>query len=385
MALTIRRFRMSLFWSTRFATLLDDASPAGAPLAALGHIQSYAPIFSHLLAAPDQPVSPAAGAPGLQLPWPPKGTHWFWSRYLNANPIQRLSGDFAFVRLVPLRRNKSPAPDLGVALPAKLTGAGKVTLEPVRGEAWFYPHMAAFALHFTVCGEMSPEQMVEVCLALRRGRVLSAGDAAAMYKLDEVSSQRLNGLYLEAVGPTHAKALPPADPFSMVTVLQGEEDGQPAVEGGPVHRMLEAVTRLEAGKVGPLVAGLISSRPPTLNGALLFGRTRARAVWDPQQFSSNGGISLSCYHRNLFVGTLQVEALLAFAAVAGEQAAVGNRPKAIRDCEDVVLKRVVALHSGQQTSYRSASLKRFIDDHALRPSVNDLANRIWSSVSLPTV
>lgn len=384
MAVTIKRFRISLFWVTRFATLLDDASPAGAPFAALGHIDTYAPIFSRLLAAPNQPVSPAVGAPELELPWPTTGTHWFWFRYLNANPIQRLSGSFAFTRLVPLRRRKSPEPGLGVVLPPELAAA-KVMVESVRSEAWFHPHMVSFLLHFTVSGELSLEQMAQVCLALRRGRVMSAADSAAasLSKLDEVSAQRLNGLYLEAVGTAHAKALPPADPFTLVTVLQGQGDGQAAVDGGVVHRTLEAVTRWESGKTGALVAGLISSRAPALDGPLLFGRERARAVWDPGQFSTDGGISLSCYHRNLVVGTLQVEALLAFAGVAGDQATAGNRPNAIRACEDVVLKRIVALHSGQTTSYRSASLKRFIDDHPLRPAVKDLATRIWSPVSLP--
>lgn len=95
------------------------------------------------------------------------------------------------------------------------------------------------------------------------------------------------------------------------------------------------------------------------------------------------GTSLTCYHRNLLLGALQTEALLAFTRVAEDEAVLGHRPRSIRDCEDAVLKRVVALHAGEDTTYRSISLRRFIDDHPLRASVDALSQRLWSPTRLP--
>lgn len=385
MTITIKRFRMSLFWSSYFPTLLDEAVPVGAPLAKLGRIQSYAEIFDTLLASPNKPITPqASGAPALELPWPLDRPNMFWCRYLNANPIKNLSGRFAFVRLVPLRRHLSLAPGLCVMLPQKWASAGKVLSVGVLGEACFHPHMVTFAIHFTVDGEMTPEKMSELCIELRRSRVLSVPGDSALYKLDEIAVKYLGALFQEAVGSENPRPLPPVNPFSVVTVLQGDNaDVQPIDERGNIHRMLEAVTQWDTGKVGSLDAGRISSRLHTLDRPLLFGHTRSRAVWDPQRFSTTGGTSLSCYHRNLFVGTMQTEALLSFAQVAEDEVAIGKRPRSIRDCEDPAWVRTTALHKGDVATYRSASLRRFIDDHPFRPSVDRLAQRLGRNVMLP--
>jgi hypothetical protein len=376
-AFTIHRFRMSLFWSAPFATLLADAAPVGAPLAGLGHLVSYSPVFENLLADPSTPVSLAAGAPPLELPWPPTGTHWFWCRYLNANPIRRVRGTFAFVRLVPLRRHGSPLPGLNVALPAEVASSDEAVVERLFCEAWFHPHMVTLAVHFTVDGALSPAKMAAVCLSLRHGHVFSVAQGGASDNLDTVATRCLEGLYLEAVGPANAAELAPANPFSVVTVLNVGPSAleQPVVDGDPVHCALEAVTQWQSGKVGSLAAGRISSHEPPPPLPVLFGHARARAVWDPGRSVSGRTTSIGCYHRNLFVGTLQTEALLNFASVADTLAEENRRPKAIRDCEPNVLDRIHALHVGEADTYRSVSLKRFIDDHPLRPSVNNMANR----------
>jgi hypothetical protein len=212
---------------------------------------------------------------------------------------------------------------------------------------------------------------------------LTAPGDAAPSKLNDLAVGWLEKMYVEAVGQDNADDLPPADPFSVVTVIQGQADEEREVEpGGPVHRALEAVTLWDAAKRGPLDAARISSHAAT-DGPLLFGQRRARAVWDPERFSREGRISLSCYHRNLLLGAAQTEALLAFARIAQDEAAEGRRPRAVRDCEDPVLKRLIDLHAGEDKTYRSSSLKRFIDDHPWRPSVDALSNRLWSAAHLP--
>ena len=382
MAIIVDRLRMSLLWTARFASLIVDAPPAGAPLVALGHVAGYEPIFTALLQAPATPITPAAGAPALELPWRPQSTQWFWCRYLNANPIRRVKASFAFWRLVPFRRHGSPAPGLKATLSATFSGQPRV--ETVIAEAWFHPHMVSVAIHVTVAGAMSTADMAAVCLALRRERVLNVPGDPAPRKLDELGPRYLEAMYLEAVGEVNAEPLLPADPFSVVTVLHGSAgDGREVEPGGPVHRALDAVTAWDAEHLGSLASGRISGRAEASDGPLLLGRRRSRAVWDPLRFERDEQISLGCYHRNLLIGALQTEALLGFARIAEDQAVAGQRPKTVRDCEDPVLKRIIDLHAGGYETYRSSSLRRFIDEHPLRASVDALSSRIWSVAHLP--
>ena len=81
---------------------------------------------------------------------------------------------------------------------------------------------------------------------------------------------------------------------------------------------------------------------------------------------------------------MQAEALLAFARIAQEEADAGRRPKIIRGGEDPVLKRIVALFNGDaESTYRSWSIRNFIDRHPFRSSVDALAARLQSTARLP--
>lgn len=388
----IKRFRMSLLWSTSFATLLDDNVPADAPLAALGRNTTYASLFKNLLAQPVFAVKPHATAPALELPWPAKGTHWFWCRYLNANPIRRIKGDFAFYRLVPMRRHDSLVRGLKVANTSNHPQAAllqQADVDQISGETWFHPHMVSFALNLKVNGEFTPTQMAELCLLLRQDRLYQLPGQATPIKLDELAAQTLDTLLQEAVGKNNAPPVPPVTPFTIVTVLEGDSENPDAIaQGDEVHTTLEILTHWRKGKVGKLADGDISHDPnhaatPPISGGMLFGHERTRVVWDPPRFTSYGGNSLSCYNRNLLVSTLQTEALLAFTQLDNDFILSNLRPKAFRDCEDAALKRITALYHGDRLTYRSASLQRFIDAHPLRPSVNAVAQYRNNAPALP--
>jgi hypothetical protein len=384
---------MSLLWSTSFATLLDNNVPADAPLAALGTDARYASLHKDLLERPALGVKPHANAPALELPWPAKDINWFWCRYLEANPIRRVKGKSAFYRLVPLRRHESPVRGLKVSgmtnhpQAALLQQAG---FDQVSGEAWFHPHMVSFALSLTVKGEFTPTQMAQLCLMLRNDRLFQLADQDRLTKLDELAAQTLDSLLLEAVGKNNAAPVPPVMPFTIVTVLQGASDDLGGVaQGDEVHIALENLTRWREGNLGNLADGDIShdpnhAAPPPISGGIMFGRERARVVWDPPRFASNGRISLSCYHRNILVSTLQTEALLVFMQLDNQYIQNNLRPKAFRLCETSVLKHIAMLHQGDRSTYRSASLRRFIDDHPMRPSVNAVAEYCNSRFVLPS-
>jgi hypothetical protein len=291
-----------------------------------------------------------------------------------------------------LRRHHSLVHGLAVTVPTnhpQATLMQQAGIDQVSGEAWFHSHMASFAVSITVNGSFTPIQMAELCLLLRHDRLHSLPGQSGLLKLDELAAQTLDALVKEAMGEANAAPVPPVTPFSLVTVLQGECDDVSAVDqGDPVHTALEIVTQWRKGKTGKLAEGHISHDPDhaamvPISGALLFGHERARAVWDPLRFAGDGGTSLSCYHRNVLVSTLQTEALLAFTQIDSELIAKKQRPTMVRACEDPALKRILALHGGDRLTYRSASLQRFIDAHPLRPSVNAVAQHLYRAPALP--
>lgn len=401
MTITINRFRMSLFWNMPFVSLIQDNLPANAPLSALGKPETYQRIFNSLLASPNDPLVPLPDTePALALPWPPQAsrllaTHKFWRHYLSSEGItpQRLDGKFAFFRLVPLRRRHSPLTGLSVTFNdnhVTVEGGGVIS-ESILTEAWFHPHMVSFAIHFNICGEMPLETAGRVCISLRNERLIAV-DGGGLRTLDELATESLDALFKEAVGEANVVDIPFIKPFSIVTVLQGDgiNPYDQVAPGDAVHQFLETVTQWDPIKCDPLDTGRISSHPPSsITGHLLFGRGRSRAFWQPSKFlpKGNGKSALSSYHRNLFLSSLQTEALLAFAGLANEEALRGNRPKSIRDCELNVLERLIALYKAkpeQTRTYWSMNLQRLIDGSPYRDAVNAIAVRRGRTERLPS-
>jgi hypothetical protein len=378
MAISIERFRLSFFWSTSFADGLSDAPPTEMPLRSLGRVAEFSQVFD--TARSKAPVTPVGSATALELPWPPKGTHLFWCRYLEARDLGDIAPTFAFYRLVPFRRHRSPVPAWTTVLP----GSSGVCIEGVAVEGVFHPHMVTLGMHFTVTGSTAPMQMAESCIALRRDRLHSITGTTSLSRLDDLAPQLLEELRHEAIGDVSAPPIPITEPFSLLTVLQGQaSQADSIVQDGPLHAALEAATQWRTDRRGDWTHGVISSRTRSPEDPILFGTPSSRVVWDPRRFRMRGGSALSCYHRNLFVGTLQTQALLAFAQLADEEALAGRRPKAIRDLEDGVLRLIVGLHAGKTSTYRSASLRKFIDDHPGRESVVSLSGRRWNTITLP--
>lgn len=400
MKMVLHRIRMSLVWSASFTTLLrDDPPPSIAPLAALGKLASYTEIFESLQGNPETQITPtsSSGGPALVLPWRPDGINFFWWRYLNTNPIKAVKGNFAFARLVPLRRHSSPISTFSVAM-------GEAYIEPsdtldsvqMRTEAWFHPHMVSFAIHFTICGAMSLKTAAHVCLGLRQDPLFSGTNNNLLLNIDKLATEELLKLYFESVGEVNATAapLPMVNPFSIVTVLQGDGFDPDAliISDGPEHVFLETVTQWRERRRDQLLTGRISScenitPQGNVTAPLLFGRERNRAVWDPERFRPKlvCKSSLNCYHCNLIASTLQTEALLEFACLAEVQAVAGFRPQTIRYCEDHVLQRLIALYNGKPNNgtYCSYNLKRVIDASSCRSAVDTLAIRCGSPLHLP--
>ena len=388
MSVVIKTVRMSLVWSTSFTTLLNDNPPASVPLAGLGNRKTYEFNFNNLQKNPEAPVSLAPIAPALVLPWRPKGNNYFWIRYLNCSPITGVKGGYAFRRLVPLRRYLPPLTKRIIELDPKYIKSDLDKLEQIQmiTEAWFHSHMVSFAVHFTIKGVMSLKTTESVCLRLRRDAMFNSSSQ----KLDWLANQELQKLYLEAVGEENLEPLPMIDPFSVVTILQGEgtSSEEPITVGDEVHKYLETVTQWRENRQDSLLTGRISSHeiaspPGNVTHPLLFGRNSNRAVWDPERFLPQLPHinSLSCYHNNLIASTIQTKALLKFAHLDQVLSNSGYLPTNVRECEDTILSRLINLHRGLRDTgtYCSYNLKRVIDESPFRSSVDEIALRRSSS------
>lgn len=381
MRAVIRRIRMSLFWSRHFGALLGAQPPPDAPMVFLGRRPAYRELFDRLAPGAALPPPGRAG-PSLERPWPPQGTNRFWQRYLGAPVLADVKGGNAWRRLVPLRRHDAPGGALGVT-PTPTEGLARTTAQ---AEGLFHAHGVTFALHVTLAGEMPLASAVKACVGLRLGAALTPEGSSRAVRADDLAGARLAVLCREAAGAAGPDLAGPQVGYSLVTVLEGDgvDPGIAIEEGDDVHRALDALTRWdpawEVNPLRPLEANTIP-REDTPAGHRLYGRGYGRAVWEPWAFlpANRRQTTLSCYHRNLFVGMVQTEALLRFAKLADDAADEGHLSAAQNELAFPAVEQLLALHAGgapATPAYRSVSLRVQIDQHPLRPCVDALAARL---------
>jgi hypothetical protein len=167
----------------------------------------------------------------------------------------------------------------------------------------------------------------------------------------------------------------------VATVVRGEgvDPGALPAEGGQVHRMLEAVTTWRPSWQHDDLRNLplsqaslrIRTAPPS---HVLYGRERGRAVWFPALFTQKGGDlhSLSCYHRNLVLASLQVESLSGAISETAKQIGDGL-PLSVghRECARRAAGILGRLYGGVDT-YRSWSPRVHIEQNGLVTVLNDV-------------
>lgn len=156
--------------------------------------------------------------------------------------------------------------------------------------------------------------------------------------------------------------------FSIVTVL--DADGAVPVQAitneGDIHRALEAMTGwnplYKSIELTPLAetAIPIKKSPP---GHVLYGGRRGRVVWFPGNFSSVAPYvhTLSCYHKNLTMASLQTESLCRLATDAADALAtdlsLANFSVDYRDCAKLAAGTLGRLYGGMFDTYRSNSIR----------------------------
>lgn len=373
-AFRCRHLRLSFLWAETFTS-----GARRSPAVDLGGREAYSAAYD---AIPQGGELELADGVGLRRAWlKPRGER-FWASYLNHDRLSGITGRQAFKSLVPLR----------IRLPWQvgLSGiAGAVELD-----GFGFPHGIACAVTVRHTDELDADALIDLALMLRRARAFTLHPApqgfdGTLVALADAALGELARLTAgDAAAPRQGQI---DDPWSLATIISGSgaAPALPIVEGGPIHRTLEALTLWGRLVEGAAPAPLAAARIPTGTekaqaGDLLYGHDRARAVWLPRAFLQTQPIAaLGCYHRNLLAAALQVESLGGLIRQAAAHLARGHpldgpqRARAQRAAD--ALSR---LYLGDATTYRTRSARRHLLDNRLLPPLNAVRQSL-SLAALP--
>lgn len=311
------------------------------------------------------------GSVALELPWPRPSGQYFWTYYLEGPP-GRVGGAQAWKALVPFRG------DLPATVEAPWLRPGRLSVE-----GFFYPHGVAFVLTASCRSSLTLEEAVDKAFDVRKTKRFEVAwdgeEASDALTLEALACRALDALHEMAFGSDAPAGDRSVTPFSVVTVVRGRgvDPGAPPEEGGPVHRALEALTTWRPSWRYDVLPDLseaslrIRTAPPS---HVLYGRKRGRAVWYPALFTLEGGDihSLSCYHRNLVLASLQVESLGGLIASTVGRVREGVPLSAChRECARRAAGILGRLYGGVAT-YRSWSPRAQIEQNGLVPVVNEV-------------
>ena len=359
----IHDLRLSLIWAETALDFLGDTVPAGAPLAFLGRRLSYAQQF-------DQALQGQAVPGDLGLPWREPAGQYFWTYYLEGRTPGSVSGDQAWKMLVPFRGKalaKAKAPWL----------SGHLVLE-----AFFYPHGLALVATAVCRAQLTLKEAVEKAFEVTRSGSFDVewdgGGGPESLSLDAFAGKALAALRQAAWGSGAAPGVRPVQPFTVVTVVRGSgvNPGAPTPNGGGAHRALEAMTTWrptwQHDALPDLAEASLTIRraPPS---HVLYGRKRGRAVWFPALFiqADRSLHSLSCYHRNLVLASLQVESLGGLVSETAKQIQAGKALAVThRECARRAVGILGRLYGGAISTYRTWSPRAHIEQNDLVAVVN---------------
>lgn len=197
-------------------------------------------------------------------------------------------------------------------------------------------------------------------------------------KADRLAREVLRALRTRAMGAGASVAARSAEPFSVVTVVTGTgvSPGTPTLDGGQVHRALEAVTCWRPTWQHDSLPALADASLPTRTvppSHVLYGRKRGRAVWFPALFMLPAGQlrTLACFHRNLVLASLQVESLSRLVSSTAKELRAGRLLSAGHsDCARRAAGVLGRLYGATPDIYRSWSPRVHIEQNNFTSPVN---------------
>jgi len=267
----------------------------------------------------------ALAAPAARrLPWADRIGKRFWFYYLEKTRLKDRVPKQLWRALVPFTATLEGGAVSGARIPGDVA-----TL------VYLYPWGIGLAVEVHIEGSWTLEEAVTLALKIRQTNTFDWTTPAA------TTPVTLDGLMDRATAAARIGAYGPGVPaghkseiFSIVTVIDAEGvDSTVALENKKeVHRALEALTSWSSlWKVIALkdlsASGVDIMRKESPPGHMLYGSRRGRAVWFPAKFLSappTNTESLTLYHQNLYVSSLQTESLCGLATVAAAQLAAGQ-------------------------------------------------------------
>jgi hypothetical protein len=238
------------------------------------------------------------------------------------------------------------------------------------------------------------EALVEAACRIRTGGHLKVGwggQAPAAQSVDEMASRAFSAIRSRAMGRRAPAPVQSSigNPFAIATIIQGT-DRQPPIppeDDGPLrhalHGLISASPTWRTDVLPLLSDASVTLRRTSPPYHLVYVEPRGRAVWFRDAFECRDTCSsCSCYHHNLFYGSLQVESLAEF--VRATVGPIKANAAAVSVERMKVLRRAAALlgliYGGKET-YRSRSLRRQIDDNGWKAPIDTIRGNFgWGAL-----
>jgi hypothetical protein len=362
---TIHDLRVTIAWSETFIDLLADPAPTGAPLAGLGRRDTFAKLHEEARSG-ELPG-------GLASPWPRPRGQMFWTYYCEKRLPADVTGLQSWRWLVPLR----------ATLPAPQAPAGV----RANAEAFFHPHGTTLVVTFSLRRDLPLFAAVAAAMELRREALLV--DAGGPVTVDRWAQGAMLQLRQRVLGSPAAATSLLGEPLTVTTVVDASGVDLDASPGEPVHRAVDAWAGWSPTWKNNALPNLEARTIPTRQAPpshLLYGSRRGRTVWFPARFGetkpkpTKSKPTLSCYHRNLVLASLQVDSLLGLVANAialQDDGVTGSA--ALNACHARAAEVLGRLHAGRGDTYRTRSVQVQIDQDPRRASLETARARLGMS------
>jgi hypothetical protein len=315
---------------------------------------------------------PEDGAPKPRLPFSStKYGRLFWSRYIHK--IRPRPLDF-WQLAVPLHYD----------LAAAITVAGLDSA--ITTGTYLYPWGIGTLIDIVVAGAWNLDEVGQLGLRLAGpGKyILEVKGAKQQLGLNDLLRCLLDLARSDAFGDGWSAQ--PGELFSIVTVLDGEgaNASERPPEGKELHQLMQGMVSWNQNYQDtppPRLKTRWIDKGPSPRGHVLYGGQRGRFVWFPASFKSKPrhDPTLSCYHQNLSMASLQTESLCRFAKDALDRwVAAGSlvdTSLAYQDCANLVAGLLGRLYGGNKEIYRSGSIRDQIANN-WSSTVSDLRQRL---------
>jgi len=359
MAIYLQDLRLTFIWSECQPDILQAGD--SFPFAFLSSPAAYKPSFKAALQASQQ------GVKGFVAPWDNTHNNLFWRNYFGFS-LDKLSGNQAWEHLIPLMYQSG----------IKIHTPGSAT--PVSSKLFFYPFGQSLALTIRLRGNWPLDKAVDEALQARHSKqfTVEALVSDANMTIEAVAKYCLALGREMMFGPGQPCGQISPTPFSIVTIIQGD-GADPGIdllndpEQGNIQKALQGLVSwqknwqhaiqpdLSNDNIRLDIGAQISS-----TGDVLYAGKRGRAVWFPGHFTTPAGKThtLSCYHNNLSIATLQTESLLNFLGTIGQQIEQGEKAlenyARLRECAARAARILSELY-GKQKRYHTHSVRLQIE------------------------